>query len=152
MPDNSGKQEESTWPMPTYPFQLEIGESSDIASFQEISGLDTGSQVIDYRQGGDLAFSRVKLPGMAKFGNVTLKRGIFVAEGSFWDWFSQIRMNTIKRETMVISMLDENAAVIMKWTLSNAWPFKVSGIDLKSEGNDVAIESLEIAHEGLTVS
>ncbi len=61
-------------------------------------------------------------------------------------------MNTIKRETVVIKLLDETGAPTMTWTLTNAWPTKITGTDLKSEANEVAVETLELAHEGLTIA
>jgi len=61
-------------------------------------------------------------------------------------------MNTIKRETVVIQLLDESAKPTMTWTLTNAWPTKITGTDLKSDANEVAVESLELAHEGLTIA
>ena len=61
-------------------------------------------------------------------------------------------MNTIKRETVVIKLLDESGSPTMTWTLTNAWPTKITGTDLKSEANEVAVETLELAHEGLTIA
>jgi len=60
-------------------------------------------------------------------------------------------MNTIKRLPVTISLLDETGKPTMVWTLANAWPTKITGTDLKAEGNEVAIETIEIVHEGLTI-
>ena len=60
-------------------------------------------------------------------------------------------MNMIKRNTVTISLLDEGGAPTMVWTLANAWPTKITGTDLKSDGNEVAVETIEIAHEGLKI-
>jgi phage tail-like protein len=92
------------------------------------------------------------MPGMKKFGNVTMKKGVFKSDNKFWDWFNQIKMNTIKRVPVTISLLDEAGNPTMVWTLSNAWPTKITGTDLKAEGNEVAVECIEIAHEGLTIA
>ena len=97
-------------------------------------------------------FSVISMPGIKKSGNVTMKKGIFKSDNKFWDWFSQIKMNTIKRVPVTISLLDEGGAPTMVWTLANAWPTKVTGTDLKSDGSEVAVESIEIAHEGLTIA
>jgi phage tail-like protein len=83
---------------------------------------------------------------------VTLRKGIFANDKKFWDWYAEIKMNTIKRRTVVVSLLDESASPKMTWTLNNAWPTKLTGTDLKSEGNEVAVESLEIAYETLVVA
>lgn len=92
------------------------------------------------------------MPGMVKVGNVTMKKGVFKSDNSFWDWFNQIKMNTIERKTVTISLLDEKGAPTMVWTLANAWPTKITATDMKSEGNEVAIETIEIVHEGLTIA
>jgi phage tail-like protein len=121
-------------------------------SFQEVSGLDTETQVIEYRHGDSKNFSTIKMPGIKKYGNVTMKKGVFKSDNKFRDWFNQIKMNTIKRVPVTISLLDEFGSPTMVWTLANAWPVKITGTDLKAEGNEVAIESIEIAHEGLTIA
>lgn len=119
--------------------------------FQEVSGLDVEAQVIEYRAGNSPVFSTVKMPGFVKFGNVTLKKGLFVKDNKFFDWYNKIKMNTIERKPITISLLDETGKPTMVWTLQNAWPTKISGTDLKSTGNEVAVETIEIAHEGLTI-
>ena len=85
-------------------------------------------------------------------GNVTMKRGIFVKDNTFWAWYSQITMNTIKRIGVVVQLLDEKGAPTMTWTLTNAWPTKISSPTMKSDGNEVAIQTIEIAHEGLVIA
>jgi phage tail-like protein len=139
------------WPLPKFSFSVRIGGDKAIP-FQEVTGLDSETQVIEYRHGESPAFAPVKLPGLHKVGNVTLKRGVLAQDATFWAWYSEIKMNTIARRTVVISLLDETGAPKMVWTLNNAWPTKVTGTDLKAEGNEVAIETLEIAYETLTVS
>ena len=121
-------------------------------AFQEVSGLDIEAQIIEYRHGNSKEFSTIKMPGIKKTGNVTLKKGVFVKDNAFWDWFNQIKMNTIERKTVVISLLDEEGNPSMVWTLNNAWPTKITGTDMKSDGNEVAVETVEVAHEGLTIS
>ncbi len=81
-----------------------------------------------------------------------MKRGVFVNDNTFWNWRNQIAMNTIKRVTVIIRLLDESGNATMQWQLTNAWPTKITGNDLKSEGNEVAVESLEIAYEQLIVT
>ena len=144
-------QDKSIWPLPKFHFSVDIGDQKDLV-FQEVTGLETETQIIEYRAGNSKQFSTVKMPGISKVGNVTLRKGIFVKDNNFFDWYSQISMNTIKRVPVVIKLLDESGNPTMVWTLQNAWPTKVSGCDLKADGNEVAVESLEIAHEGLTVA
>ena len=143
------EQSASVWPMPKFHFKVMWNDVQ--MSFQEVSGLDAQSEEIKYRAGDSKVFSVVKMPGLIKYGNVTMKKGIFKGDNKFWDWFSKIKMNTIERTTVTISLLDEKDAETMVWTLKNAWPIKVTGTDLKAEGNVVAIESIEIVHEGLEI-
>jgi phage tail-like protein len=150
MGDDGSAQSKTVWPLPKFYFQVKW--DSTVMSFQEVSGLDTETQPIEYRNGDSKEFSVIKMPGIKKTGNVILKKGVFKPDNKFWDWFNQIKMNTIKRVPVTISLLDEGGAATMVWTLANAWPTKITGIDLKSDGSEVAVESIEIAHEGLTIA
>ena len=150
MADDGSAQSTTVWPMPKFYFQVKW--DSQVMRFQEVSGLDIQSEEIKYRHGDSPEFSVIKMPGMIKVGNITMKKGVFKGDNKFWDWFKQIKMNTIKRLPVTISLLDEGGKATMVWTLTNAWPTKITGTDLKSEGNEVAIESIEIVHEGLTIA
>ncbi|OGB25273.1 MAG: phage tail protein [Burkholderiales bacterium RIFCSPLOWO2_02_FULL_57_36] len=150
MADDGSKQSTAVWPLPKFYFQVKW--DSQVMSFQEVSGLDIQSEEIKYRHGDSPEFSVIKMPGLKKVGNVTMKKGVFKSDNKFWDWFNQIKMNTIKRVPVTISLLDEAGAPTMVWTLANAWPTKITGTDLKAEGNEASIETIEIVHEGLTIS
>lgn len=150
MADDGSVQSKTVWPMPKFHFSVKWGDQT--MSFQEVSGLDTETQIIEYRHGDNPVFSTIKMPGIAKFGNVTMKKGVFVNDNKFWDWYNQIKMNTIARIAITISLLDESGKPTMVWTLKNAWPTKITGTDMKSDGNEVAVETIEIAHEGLTIA
>jgi phage tail-like protein len=149
MADDGSKQSKNVWPLPKYYFQVKW--DSKEMKFQEVSGLDVEAQPIEYRHGDSKEFSTIKMPGIKKTSNVTMKKGIFKSDNKFWDWFNQIKMNTIKRIPVTISLLDEEGKPTMVWTLANAWPSKITGTDLKSDGNEVAVESIEIAHEGIKI-
>jgi len=150
MADDGSAQSTTVWPLPKFYFEVEWDTA--VMQFQEVSGLDVEAQPITYRAGDSAAFSPVKMPGMKKFGNVTLKKGVFQADNKFWDWFNEIKMNTITRKPVTIRLLDEAGKATMVWTLHNAWPTKITGTDLKAQGNEVAIETIELAHEGLTIA
>jgi len=145
----AGEKQDNIWPLPKFYFQVKIG--NDEIACQEVSGLDVEAQIIEYRHGNSKEFSTIKMPGIKKTGNVTLKKGVFAKDNKLFDWFSKINMNTIERQTVVISLLDESGKNTMVWTLNNAWPTKVTGTDMKSDGNEVAVETIEIAHEGLKI-
>jgi phage tail-like protein len=150
MADDGSKQSTNVWPLPKFYFQVKWDKNE--MNFQEVSGLDVQSEEIKYRHGNSPVFSVIKMPGMKKYGNITMKKGVFKGDNKFWDWLNQIKLNTIKRVPVTISLLDETGKPTMVWTLTNAWPTKISSTDLKSEGNEVAIESIEIVHEGLTIA
>jgi phage tail-like protein len=142
--------ENTTWPLPKFYFSVTGIPGTPV--FQEVSGLESEAQVIEYRAGNSAIFAPIKMPGLQKVGNVTMKKGIFVTDQNLWTWFSSIAMNTIARQTIVVNLLDETGAPRMIWTLNNAFPTKLSGTDLKSDGNEVAVESIEVAYETLAVS
>jgi phage tail-like protein len=149
MADDGSAQSKTEWPLPKFSF--EVKWDSNVMSFQEVSGLDVESQPIEYRAGDSKAYSVLKMPGIKKYSDITMKKGVFKSDNKFWDWFNQIKMNTIKRVPVTISLLDEGGSPTMVWKLTNAWPTKISGTDLKSTGNEVAVETIVIAHEGLTI-
>jgi len=135
-------------PFPAYNFIVEIDGLTVKGSFTEVSGLETEIQVIEYRNGGDIAVR--KLPGLNKNNDVTLKRGV-VADSSLWNWFKSVRDGSVFRTNVVITLLDDQRKPVRRWKLSNAWPRKYTGPAFNAKGNDVAIESLEVTHEGLDV-
>jgi phage tail-like protein len=147
----AGEVQDDIWPLPKFYFSVALGDD-DTVSFQEVDGLESETQPIEYRHGNSPVFYPIKMPGLGRVGNVTMRKGIFVNDSRFWDWYNEIKMNTIARRTVVISLLDETGSPKMVWTLNNAWPTKITGTDLKSEGNEVAVESVEIAYETLVVS
>lgn len=142
----------STWPMPKFRFEVDLGTELKGVAFQEVSGLDVEAQVIEYRKSNSPLFSTEKMPGIIKYGNVTMKRGIFINDNTFWNWHAEIGMNTIKRKTILIKLLDESGKVTMQWSLHNAWPTKITSTDLKSDGNEVAVDMIEIVYEQLTIT
>lgn len=147
MADDGSAQSPNVWPLPSFHFQVDWG--THVMTFQEVSGLDVEAQPNEYRAGDSARFQTTKMPGVGGPGNVTLKKGVFTADSQFWDWFDQIKMNTIDRVPVTISLLDEAGSPTMVWTLANAWPARITGTDLQSGGNEVAVETLEIAHEGI---
>jgi phage tail-like protein len=149
---DDGSKQGLTWPMPKFRVEVDLGTELKGVAFQEVSGMDVETQIIEYRQSNSPLFSTEKMPGISKYGNITMKRGIFVNDNSFWNWHAEIKMNTIKRRTILIKLLDELGKVTMQWSLSNAWPTKITSTDLKSDGNEVAIDTIEIAHEQLTIT
>jgi len=146
----AGEKQDNNWPLPKFYFMVDWGSITNIP-FQEVSGLDIEAQAIEYHHGNSPVFSTINMPGIVKNNHVTMKKGVFANDNSFWDWYTKIKMNTIERQTVVIKLLDEGGNPTMTWTLNNAWPTKISSTDLKADGSEVTIESIEISHEGLTI-
>lgn len=147
----AGEAQDSNWPLPKFYFSVDWGSTTNIP-FQEVSGLEIEAQPIEYRHGNSPVFSTINMPGIIKNSHITMKKGVFVNDNAFWDWYNKIKMNTIERQNVVIKLLDESGSPTMTWTLNNAWPSKISSTDLKSDANEVAIETIEISHEGLTIA
>jgi len=152
MPVDDGSAEGSTWPMPKFRFEVDLGTQLKGVAFQEVSGMDAENQIIEYRKSNSPLFSTEKMPGIVKYGNITMKRGVFVNDNTFWKWHNEISMNVVARRTVIIKLLDEKGNVTMQWQLNNAWPTKITSTDLKSDGNEVAVDSIEIAHEQLIIT
>ncbi len=137
------------YPIPKFHFQVEWGGSR--IGFTEVSGLDITTEVIDYRDGASPEYSKIKMPGQRTFSNITLKRGTFAGDNEFYEWFNTVNLNQIVRRDLTISLLNENHEPVVVWKVKNAWPSKVTPTDLNADGNEVALETLELAHEGLTI-
>ena len=139
----------ANYPLPKFHFQVEWGGNS--LAFTEVSGLDVETEVIEYRDGLSPEYHKTKMPGMAKFSNITLKRGMFRGDNQFIDWYNSIALNQVERRDITISLLNEEHSPVVVWKVKSAWPVKIQGTDLKADGNEVSIESMELVHEGLSV-
>jgi phage tail-like protein len=121
------------------------------ASFSEVSSLEVSIEVVDYRNGNSAENAVQKLPGLDKFTNITLRRGM-TQDLSLWNWMQTTLKGNVQRTSVSITLLDRDDNPVWRWNLTNAWPCKWSGPALKAESNEVAIETLEICYENLTVS
>ena len=111
--------------------------------------MDADVDVIEYRHGDSPEFSTIKMPGLRKSSDISLKKGTFTGDIKMYEWFNSIAMNTIERKTVIISLLNEAGEAEIVWTLTNAFPMKVVGTDLNSSSSEVAVEELVLAHEGI---
>lgn len=139
----------ATYPLVKFHFQVDWGGTK--IGFTEVSGLDVESEVVEYREGASPEYSKIKMPGMQKYSNITLKRGTFKSDNEYFKWWNTVKLNTIERRDVTISLLNENHEPVVTWKIKNAWPNKIQSTDLKADGNEVAIESMELVHEGLTI-
>jgi phage tail-like protein len=117
------------------------------AGFSEIAGLTTDTDIIEYREGNEDITVR-KLPGKRKYTQITLKRG-FTKSKDLWEWRKKVLEGRTQRLSGTITMLDEARQPALVWRFFEGWPSKWEGPALNAKNNDIAIESLEIAHEGL---
>jgi len=117
------------------------------AVFTEMSGLQVETVVTEYEEGGNNGFVH-RLPGRTKVGNVTLKRGI-VASNEFFNWYSEILNGKLKFRHVDVQVFDAEGKELAKWSFANAFPVKWIGPQLAADGKNAAIETLELAHEGL---
>jgi phage tail-like protein len=118
-------------------------------SFAEVSGLETAMDPIEYRNGSEDITVR-KIPGLKKFTNITLKRGL-IGDLGFWNWIVQGMKGTVQRTQGSIILKDENHREVMRWNFRRGWPCKWTGPGLNAKNNEIAMETLEICHEGLEI-
>lgn len=136
-------------PYRTYNFRLEI-DNTMVAAFNEVSGLSSDGEAVDYRTGVDLPLTPRKLPGLRKSGPVTLKRGM-IHDSTLWDWYRNIATGTPDRRNGSVILMDETHHDVLRWHFENAWPNKIEGPSLKASASEVAIESIELIVEDITL-
>lgn len=136
-------------PFRGFKFRVEI-DGLQRAGFREASGLDSSQDAIDYREGDDKTVTIRKLPGLKKFSNIVLKRGI-TDDVDLWKWRKQVMDGKIKdaRKNGSIILMDDEGNDKVRWEFVDAWPTKWTGPTFNATGNEVAIDTLELVHEGL---
>lgn len=117
------------------------------AAFQEASGFDSTIDVIEHREGGENTTLR-KLPGLTKYSNIVLKWGL-TDDRELYDWHRETVLGNVERKNGSIVVLNRLGEEVARWNFVRAWPTKWDGPDFNAEGNDIAIETLELAHEGV---
>jgi len=143
-------------PYSNFNFVVEI-DGTEIAAFSEVSGLDSENTAIEYREGADATNAPRKLPGIEKYSNVSLKRGV-TGSLALWSWRQEVRDGGSAfppTRNVVIKLLNEKHdrnSPAMTFTLTNAWPTKLMGPTMNAKGNDFAVEQLDLAHERLDIS
>jgi phage tail-like protein len=136
-------------PYRTFNFPLEI-DGVPLGAFSEASGLTAEGDAVDYREGTDLQPNVRKLTGLRKYSNITLKRG-YTQDKSLWRWYGNIVNGQPDRRDVTIILLNEARQPVLRWHAESAWVNKIEGPSFKASGNEVAMESVELVHEGLTL-
>lgn len=135
-------------PYPNFNFVVDIGASVGEIGFAEADIPAAEIDVIEYREGADRTNAVRKLPGRVRYGNIVLRRGI---DGglSVWEWFREVRDGNLSRRDVTITLLDEARNPVQRWRFRDAWPVKYDPSDLNAKGNEVLIETLELAVESI---
>ncbi len=136
-------------PYRSFNFQVDI-LGVKAASFSECSGLTADGDHVEYREGLDQPLTVRKLLGLRKYSNITLKRG-YTTSDELWQWYMTAANGNLKRYDVSIILLDDAGNQVLKWTAEKAWINKIEAPSFKASGNEVAMESMEIIHEGLTL-
>ena len=134
-------------PYKAFNFRVEI-DGVAIAAFNEVSGLVSETDVIEYRAGGESNTVR-KLPGLTRYANLVLRRGV-TQDAELWNWRKSVVDGQVDRRNGSIILLEDDRSDVVRWNFVRGWISKWEGPDFNAAGNEVAIETIEIAHEGLS--
>ncbi len=143
-------------PYSNFNFVVEF-DGVEVAAFSEVSGLDSENTPIEYREGNEATNAPRKIPGVEKYSNVVLKRGI-TGSLELWNWRKSVRDGSGIQppyRTVTIKLINdqhERDKPAMTFTLRRAWPTKITGPSLNAKGNDFAVEQLDLAHERLDIT
>jgi phage tail-like protein len=136
------------YPLPRFHFQVDWGGAK--ISFTEVTGLVMEREKIEYRHSDSKDFNKIGMPGMVKNNNITLKRGKFEKDFDYNTWLDAVANDRVGgRRDVVIRLLNEKHEPVAAWSAARCFPVKVTAPDFKSDANEIAVESIEIAHEGL---
>ncbi|AVA23120.1 MULTISPECIES: phage tail protein [Rhizobium/Agrobacterium group] len=136
------------YPLPRFHFQVDWGGAK--ISFTEVTGLVIEREKIEYRHSDSKDFNKIAMPGLVKNNNITLKRGKFEGDFDYNTWFDDVANDRVGgRRDVVIRLLNEKHDPVAAWSATRCFAVKVTAPDLKSDANEIAVESIEIAHEGL---
>jgi phage tail-like protein len=134
-------------PYRAYNFLVDI-DGIAVAGFREVSGLSGDGEVISYREGTDTILTVRKLPGLRRFANITMRRGMTTSR-LLWQWRLTTLRGATQRRNGSILLRDEQQKTVAEWRFENGWVMRYEGPTLNATANEVAIETIEIAHEGL---
>lgn len=136
------------YPRAKFRFKVEI-DNAAAGGFTEVSGFDATIEPIEYREGDMATETPLKVAGLRKYGNITLKKGVITAK-EMYDWLTPGLTGAVIRKTVTISLLDETQKAVATWQIINAWPTKYTVPDFNTTFNEITVESLELAYEGMT--
>lgn len=136
------------YPQAKFRYKIEI-DGLEAGGFSEATGFDASIDVIEYREGDMTAETPMKIAGLKKYGNITLKQGLTDSR-VMYDWLAAGVNGEVQRKTLTLTLLNETQAPAASWQIINAWPAKYTAPDFNATASEIAIETIEIAHEGMT--
>ena len=146
----------TAYPLPVYNFQVDLG--NDSVAFKEATGLSLGLDVITYAESptspGKVGPNFFRMPGQRQAVNVTLSKG-YVRGTSIkylYDWINSTQLNVVQKQDITVRLCDQDGNPVVTWTLQNAFPTKLTAPSFSATTNDVAIETLELIGDGLTMA
>ena len=137
-------------PSPVSSSRFTVNFGGDTVNFQEVILPDSEIEVIEYRDGSDVLSSVRKYPGLTKYSNLILKRGMTKSK-ELYEWFKQTKQGRLERRDITVSILNEENEPFAAWKMKNCWPTKYSGSALKAKDSGIMIETVEIATEDVDV-
>ncbi len=135
------------YPHGKFRYVIEV-QGMELGGFSEVSGFDASIDVIEYRE-GDKVQTPMKIPGLKKYGNITLKQGV-ADKDALYKWMESGFEKDVNRQTVTITLLNINGEAAASWQVINAWPTKYTAPDFNATSSEIAVETLELAHEGMT--
>jgi len=136
------------YPVPRFHFQVDWGGAK--ISFTEVTGLVMEREKIEYRHSDSKDFNKIAMPGLVKNNNITMKRGKFEGDFDYNTWLEDVANERVEgRRDVIVRLLNEKHVPVAAWSAVRCFPVKITAPDLKSDANEIAVESIEVAHEGL---
>ncbi|MCB0568050.1 MAG: phage tail protein [Phaeodactylibacter sp.] len=135
------------YPLTKFRFAVDLGDGKDL-SFQKVSFGDLTIEKTEYRGGRDPSDYKQQILGLKTASEITMERGTFSGDNSFFTWWSEPEPD---RRTVIVRLLNAKNETVVTWKIKNAVPIKVTSTDLDGQSNDVAIEKLVLAHEGMEI-
>ena len=136
-------------PYPNFNFVVDLGLGDEV-HFAEVELPGAEIETIEYREGAERTNASRKLPGRVRYGNVVLRRGV-TGSLALWQWFRETSQGRQVRRDVTVTLLDEARNPVQQWRFRDAWPTKYDPSDLNAKGNEVLIETLELAVESIEV-
>jgi phage tail-like protein len=136
--------------LPLLKFSFLVEWGGERVGFTEVTGLESSTEPIEYREGASPVASKQKMPGMLSYANIVMKRGTIAPDADFYQWFNSHQFNATERRDLTIKLLNDALEPVMTWRAMNCFVVKYTPSELKADANEVAIETIEVATEGVS--